>query len=306
VSAQSFRPSRLVEVVVASGPGGGADALARSMVGVIDKEKLLPIRLQVTNKPGGGGSAVAMNYLAEKKGDAHVLAVFSSTWVTNPLVSAEHTLTHRDLTPIARLLLEPAVIVVKADSPFKTLQDFIDAARQSPGKLRQSGGSVTARDNVIRFVLQKHTGAQWSFISFPGGAERIAALLGGHVDMTMLEPQEAGEHIRSGSLRVLAQVSEKRLASLASVPTLQEAGFAVPHVPQVRGISGPPAMPSFAVAYWEEFVGRLVQTPGWKKYLQDNQYEDGFLRSAEFGAFADEYFNRMREILKDAGVKVAR
>ena len=305
-AAQTFKPGRLIELVVASGAGGGADTMARSVVAVADKEKLLPVRMQVINKPGGGGSAVAMNYLAEKKGDSHVIGLFSSTWVTNPLVSSEQALTHRDLTPIARLLLEPAVIAVRPDSPYKSLRDFIEAARKNPGKLKQSGGSVTARDNVVRFVLQKHTGAQWSFISFPGGGERIAALLGGHVDMMVIEPQEAGEHIRSGNLRVLAQIAETRLAAFANVPTLQEAGFAVPNVPQVRGISGPPGMPAAAVAYWEEFVGRLVQTPTWKKHLQDIQCEDGFMKSADFGKFADDYANRIRDILKEAGIKVVR
>src|SRR5581483_4159564 len=202
----AFQPTRPVEVVVHTGPKGGSDLLARAVATMIEKEKLLPVRMQVVNKPGGG-SAVAAAYLAEKAGEQHTIGFFTGVWLTSPLTSAEAKVTLRDLTPIARLVLEPALIAVKADAPYKGLGDFIAAAKQHPGQLKQSGGSVTSRDNVVRQLLQKATGARWAFISFPGGGERIAALLGGHVNMMVIEPAEAGEHIRAGNMRVLAQVS---------------------------------------------------------------------------------------------------
>src|SRR5437899_2932842 len=221
--AQAFKPSRTVELVVHTGPGGGSDVLARALAVMAEREKLLPVRMIVVNKPGGN-SAVAAAYLAEKRGDPNTIGLFTGVWLQTPLVSQEAKVTLHDLTPIARLVLEPAVIAVKADAPYKTLADFIDAAKKNPGKLKQSGGSNTSRDNVVRQLLQKSTGAQWVFISFPGGGERIAALLRGHVDIMVIEPEEAGEHIRAGNLRVLAQVSEKRLAKFPEVPTLKEAG----------------------------------------------------------------------------------
>ncbi|HSQ03147.1 MAG TPA: tripartite tricarboxylate transporter substrate-binding protein, partial [Burkholderiales bacterium] len=181
-----------------------------------------------------------------------------------------------------------------------------EAATKNPGKLKQSGGSITSRDNVVRQLLMKETGANWAFISFPGGGERIAALLGGHVDMMVIEPQEAGEHIRSGGMRVLAQVSDKRLPGYPNVPTLKEAGYDVPNVPQVRGVLAPPGMPADAVAYYEDLFARLVRTAAWKKYLEDNQFQDGFMKSTDLAKFFDEFTNRMRGILKEAGVKVVR
>jgi putative tricarboxylic transport membrane protein len=303
--AQSFQPSKPIEIVVHTGPGGGNDVLARAIVAMIDKEKLAPVRMQVTNKTGGGG-LTAMAYVAEKKGEDHTIALFSGNWLTNPLTRKEAKFTIKDLTPIVRLVLEPAVIAVKADAPFKTLKDFIDAAKKNPGQLKQSGGSLTSRDNVVRQLLMKNSGANWAFISFPGGGERIAALLGGHVNMMVLEPQEAGEHIRAGSMRVLAQVTEKRLDSFSDVLTLKEAGFDVPIVPQVRGVVAPPGISKEAVAYYEDLFGRLRNTASWKKYLADNQFEDGYMKSADMGKFFDEFSERMRGILKEAGVKVVR
>ncbi len=303
--AQGFKPTRPVELVVHTGPGGGSDVLARAMVQMIEKEKLAPVRFVVVNRPGGNGT-VAAAYLAEKKGETHSLGLFTGNWMTNPLVSAEAKVSLKDLTPIVRLVLEPAVIAVKADSPYKTMGDFIEAAKKNPGKLKQSGGSITSRDNVVRQLLQKSTGAQWAFISFPGGGERIAALLGGHVEMMVIEPQEAGEQIRAGNMRVLAQATEKRLPSLPNVPTLKEAGFDVPIVPQVRGVVAPPGIPAQNVAYWEDLFARLVKTPTWQKYLEDNQFEEGFQKSADLSKFFDTFSARMRTLLQEAGVKVYR
>jgi len=303
--AQGYKPTRPVEAVVHTGPGGGSDVLARAVAAMLEKEKLLPVRMQVVNKPGGGGN-VAVAYLAEKRGEPNTIGFFTGIWLTNYLVSAEAKVTIRDLTPIARLVLEPAVIAVKADAPYKTLAEFIDAAKKNPGQLKQSGGSITSRDNVVRQLLQQASGARWVFISFPGGGERIAALLGGHVNIMVIEPEEAGEHIRAGNMRVLAQVSEHRLPGYPNAPTLKEAGFDVPVVPQVRGVVAPPGIPRENVEYWQDLFFRLSQTASWKKYIADNQFEDGYQGSAELSKFMDSFSDRMRGILKDAGVKTVR
>ncbi len=165
---------------------------------------------------------------------------------------------------------------------------------------------MTSRDNVVRQLLQKASGARWVFISFPGGGERIAALLGGHVNMMVIEPAEAGEHIRAGNLRVLAQVNERRLPGFPGVPTLKEAGFDVAPVPQVRGVVAPPGIPKENVAYWEEMFRKLTQTGSWRKFLDDNQFDDGYQNAAELAKFYGEFTDRMRGILQDAGIKTLR
>ena len=305
VHSQAFKPSKTVEFVTHTGPGGGGDVLARAIAGAMEKEKLSPGRMQVVNKTGGGG-ATAMAYLEEKKGDAHTIAVFTGLWFTNPIMRAEAKTTMRDLTPLVRLVLEPAMLVVKSDAPYKSLKDFIEAAKKSPGQLKQSAGSIGARDWVVRQLLMKNTGANWTYISFPGGGERIAALLGGHANIMLIEPQEAGEHIRAGNMRVLAVVSEQRLAPFPNVPTVKEAGFDVPNVPQVRGIVAPPGISPEAVAYWEELFAKFVKTPSWRKYLEDQLFEDGFQRSADLNKFIDQYSETVRGILREGGVKVVR
>jgi putative tricarboxylic transport membrane protein len=247
-----------------------------------------------------------MSYLAEKKGDTHTIGFFTGVWVTNPLTTAEAKVTIKELTPIVRLVLEPAVVAVKADSPYKTMRDFIDAARKNPDQLKQSGGSVTGRDNLVRLVIQKATGAKWVFVSFPSGGERIANLLGGHVQMMVIEPQEAGEHIKAGNLRVIAAVTEKRLPAFSNVPTLKEQGIDVPVIPQARGVLAPPGVPPDVVQYWEGVFDGFTKTVGWKKYLEQNQFEDGYLKGSELNKFFDELTVQMRDVLKEAGAKIVR
>jgi putative tricarboxylic transport membrane protein len=303
--AQDFKPTRPVEIVVHTGAGGGTDAFARAVLTALRKDNQLPATFVVVNKTGGGSTA-AMNYLREKSGDSHTVAIYSSVWVTDSLTQEAAPTTIDKLTPLAAMVLEPALLVVKADSPHKSLKDFVEAAKAKPGQLKQSGGSVTARDAVVRHVLMSHTGADWAFVSFPSGGERVSALLGGHVDMMMIEPSEAGELIRAGRLRAIAQIADQKIEGFPDVPTLQEAGFNVPNVPQSRGVVGPPDMPPAAVAYYAALIKRWSESPAYREYLRSTQLENAYLDPAGLKTFLTSYTNTLRDILKGAGVKVVR
>ena len=305
VLAQAFKPSKTVEIVVHTGPGGGNDAFARAFLQAMKKDNLLQANFVVLNKTGGG-SVNLVNYLRDKTGDSHTLGVYASVFITDGLVQEAASLTIDKLTPVAGMVIEPALLVVRADSPFKTLTDFVNAAKASPGKLKQSGGSVLARDAVMRQVLMHYSKADWSFISFPSGGERVSALLGGHVDIMMIEPSEAGELIRAGKLRALAQIAEQRIPGFPDAPTLKEAGFNVPSVPQPRGLIGPPNMPPEAVAYYTDLIKRASESPAYKEYLQATHLENRYLPPAELTKFLKSYQDQMRETLKGAGVKVVR
>jgi len=300
-----FKPTRPIELVVHSGPGGGNDVMGRALIAAIDDAKLSPVRIQISNKVGGGG-ATAASYLADKKGDPHVIGIFTSVWITNPLVQQEANISIRELTPISLMLTEPALIVVRADSPYKTLGDFIEAAKANPGKMKQSGGSPLARDALVRTVLQAKTGARWAFISFPSGGERISALLGGHVDAMVIEPAEAGELIRSGKIRAVAQVTDARLPDFKDIPTLKEAGFDVPNPPQPRGLIGPPGMAPDVLKFYEELMQKAAQSPGWQKFVRDGLFEEKVLGPKQTTEFLTQTEVQMRAILQDSGVKLVR
>ena len=304
-AAAQWKPTKPVDLIVHTGPGGGSDILARAMVTMIEKEKLVPVRINVINKSGGNG-AVAAAALFEKKGDPNTIGLITSVWIAGPLTSSEAKVTVHDLKPIAQLMLEPAVFVVRADSPYKTLKDFIEAAKLKPGALKQSGGSVTSRDNIIRLSLQHATGAKWAYVSFQGGGERLAALLGGHVDIMVIEPQEAGEQVRAGKLRVLTQLTDKRLSGWPDVPTLKEAGYDVALTPQIRAVVAPPEQPVDASMYWESTFDKLRKTESWKKYVHDNQLEESFADGATLKKTMIEIERQLKDAYTQAGIKTVR
>ena len=298
-------PTKPLELVVHGAPGSGPDTFGRAIANALEKENLLPVRIQINNKSGGSGST-AMSYVVQNKGNNDMLAVFTMLWLSNPLVIAESDVTIDQMTPVARLVLEPALIVTRADAPYETLADFIEAAKASPGQLKQSGGSITARDNIMRQILMAKTGSDWTFISFPGGGERLAALLGGHVDLLMMEPQEVGEQVRAGKVRILAQISENRLEEYPDVPTIQEAGFDVPNVPQGRGIVAAPEMSQEAVDYYVDVFARMSKSPTWQEFLERNQIINAFAGPADTKAFFEDFVAEMRTVLTAAGVPLVR
>lgn len=303
--AQTFQPTRPIDLVVHSAPGGGSDVFAREIVAMAEKEKLLAQPIRVVNKIIGA-SLEAMEYLVDKQGDDHTIAVFTNTWVATPLTSAKARYSVKDLTPIVRLVLEPTIAVVNANSPYKSMNDFVAAAKKSPDTLKQAGGSVTAIESLTGLLLQSATGAKWIFVPTPAVKDRIANLIAGNVQIIIPQPQDVNEHIAAGRLRPIAALTEKRLTVLPQVPTIKEQGIDVPIIANARGILAPPGLSQEAVAFWEDFFARLTQTASWKKYVADNQVEDVFIKSADLGPFFDEQTKLMRSVLQQAGVKLAR
>jgi putative tricarboxylic transport membrane protein len=195
---------------------------------------------------------------------------------------------------------------VRTDSTIKTLKEFLDAAKAKPGALKMSGGSITSRENTVRQLLMQLTGARWAFISFPSGGERIAALLGGHVDMMIVDPSEAGEQVRAGKLRVIAQLNDRRLPGFPDIPTIKEAGYDIPNVPQMRGVVGAPGMSAETIGYYEDLFLKASKTAAWQKFLNESQLDGEFVKAAELKPFFTKFEGELREILKAAGAKIVR
>jgi len=272
---------------------------ARALVAMIREEKLLAQPLRIVNKTAGA-SAEAMAYLTQKRGDGHTIAVFTNTWLTTPLTRKEGGQTIKEFTPLARLVLEPTIAVVRADSPYRTLADFVAAAKREPGKLKQAGGSLTAIESMTGLLIQSATGAKWTFVPTPAVSDRMKNLVAGSVDIVIPQPQDAAEQMAAGKARAIAAITERRLRVLPDVPTIGEQGIAIPIIANVRGIVGPPGMAPAAVAYWEDLFARLAKTKSWRAYVEENQVEDVFLRGGEMPAFLDEQIELMRKMLRAA------
>ncbi len=304
--AQDWEPRRVVNVIVHTGPGAGADAFARAVINVIEQEKLSNARFVVVNKTGGG-STNAINYLASKDGDDNTLGVYASNWTTDYLVQKEATTSLQSLTPIANMIFEPALIMVRADSKFKSLKEFIDAAKAEPNIYKQAGGSPLGRDAMLHHILVANTGAKWPLVSFPSGGERLSAILGGHVDTLVMDGSEVGDFLTSGKLRALAQVSDEKIPTFpADVPTIREAGYDVPTPLQPRGIVAPPNMSAEASEYYRRLFAKVVETPAWKKYVEDTRVQTSLIVGDDLSGFFAKVADTTRAALASANIAVAR
>jgi putative tricarboxylic transport membrane protein len=270
-TAAPFAPAD-VEIVVHSGPGGGNDTLAREIAKILQQEGLASTLYPVNNQEGGSG-AVAMAYMNEAAGDPNTWAVHSVTWVATPLTLEAGAISFHDLTPIAQMVEERAVLAVRADSPYQTLQDLLDAAATT--QLVQVGGSLQALDNVNATLLKKAAGVDWSFLPVDGGGERTAALLGGDADLQIEGARDFIELVAAGELRILATFSAGRTSVFPDVPTVAEAtDFDPTFVVERRGVLGPPEMPAEAVAYWTNIIKQMMDTDAWKTYSAESGFSD--------------------------------
>ncbi len=299
----AFQPGGPVNVVVHTGPGGGSDVFARAITDMMRKEGVVQENWPVRNQQGGSGAA-AMAYMNGLSGKTDTVAAVTPTWMVTPLTNKEAaSISLTDMTPIAQLVTEPQVMAVRADSEYKTAQDFIAAAKANPKKLIQTGGSPTAADAVAAEIIKKETGADWGFLSFEGGGERIAALLGGNADMMMGSPSDFLEQVRAGKVKVIATLEDERLPLFPDAPTLKESGIEVEIPQQFRGIVGPPNMPDEAVTYYQDVFKRVTETEEWRKYAEENALTTTYKPSNEWGEFLEQQEKLLSGVLDELGLR---
>ena len=265
--ASGWKPERPVEFVVQAAAGGGSDIFARTVAKIMTSEKIVTVPVNVVNKPGGSG-AVAYSYLRTKRGDPHVIATATSSYLTTP-IQGHSPVSYKDFTNIAVLCVEDYVAVVRAESPYKTLKDVIEAARKKPNGIRIGGSSVGSSDNIIEHRLEKTAGVQLNYIVFQSGGEVNAALLGGSVDLASPNPSEAAQLIAAGRLRPLAMFSPERLSNWSNVPTAREQGFDVT-LEQHRGVVAAGGITKDQALFWQNAMVKLFQSSDFKKYMSDN------------------------------------
>lgn len=296
-------PEKAVEIVAPAGAGGGWDTFARAIAKTMADEKIVTQPLPVLNKAGGSGAVALAWLVSNHKADPYELIVYSPPLIING-VNGTSKQTFRDLTPLARVISDYNVIVVKNDSPYKTLKDLLEAMKKDPTKISIGGGSAPGGMDHLAFAkIAMAAGIKpkdIKYVSFQGGGEAMASLLGGHLTAISTGVGESIAQIEAKTVRALAITSEKRLGgSLASVPTVKESGFDVSY--QIwRGVFGPPEMPAEAVRFWKEALGKMVKTKGWEAVLKNYQWSDAF-DADKFSEFLAQEEGVYKKLLTELG-----
>ncbi|MEQ1772779.1 MAG: tripartite tricarboxylate transporter substrate binding protein [Burkholderiales bacterium] len=277
--AQTF-PSRPLEVVVHTSPGGGTDILARVVSDILTRNKWITQPINVSNRPGGGG-AIAYNYIKSKRGDPHaVMAVASLTMLTVGL-RPDMQLGPEHYTPIAFLAQDPQALMVPVDAPYKTFKEFIEVAKRDPGALTASITTPGGSGQLLVWLIERATGTKYKTVSFKAGSEAIMQVMGGHVHFTTENIGEALSAVEGKKLRVLAVSSGQRLSVVPDVPTLKELGYDI-HFGTGRGFAMAAGVPKEAAAHFEAQLERVYKSPEWKDHTAKHLWENLWMGSAEY------------------------
>jgi tripartite-type tricarboxylate transporter receptor subunit TctC len=241
--AQAAWPTRAITMIVPFPPGGLADIVARPVAEAMSRE--LGQAVIIENKPGAGGG-IGMAQAAKAKADGYTVLMALSSLTVIPeadvLLGRAPMFSLSELRPIARYTADPTVLAVRADSPWKTLQAFVDDAKKRPGAINYGSSGNYGTMHVPMEILSQVAGVKMAHIPYTGAGPAVVALLGGQIDAVSSGPATVLQHIKAGKLRALGHWGTGPLAALPDVPSLREAGLAAEYA-QWSGLFIPAATP---------------------------------------------------------------
>ncbi|CAA0085707.1 Uncharacterised protein [Starkeya nomas] len=304
--AQNFEPAN-PECIAPAAPGGGFDLTCRITSQQLNELGIVKPTIRTTNMPGGIGAVAYNNIQARRVDDPNVIiAVSTGSWV-NLAQGKFGRFNENDVRWLGAIGADYGVLAVRKDSPYKTLQDFVDALKKDPGSVTiGAGGTVGSQDWMKPALVAKAAGVdprKMRYLSYEGGGEALAALLGGTIQAVPGDASEVQGQLEAGEIRVLATFSEDRLPGVfANVPTAKEQGYDV-QWPIVRGFYAPPKITDEQYAYWVDALKKLNADPKWQKVRTDQGLFEYDMVGADFDAFAKQRTDAFRKLAAEVGLK---
>ena len=301
-AAAAQYPVKPIDFYVGSAPGGGSDIMARNVVAVVEKLKLLPQPLVVINQPG-----VTKTYphVARKPADGYTFCIGNENILTTDLQMRAQNVpgfSFKDITLIARLALDTNTLTVRTDSPYTTLTDYLNDAKKRPGQVKVGGSDIGGVDDTMLLKIEQATGAKGTYVRFKSGGESMAALLGGHVDILAANPNEIAAQLEAGKVRPLVVTAEQRWKYLPNTPTLKESGVNVVVNP-FRGTFGPKNMDPEALRVLREVLKKVSDSKEWEEmYLTKHMLLRAYLAGPEYDKVAAEEYKWWEDAYKQFGL----
>jgi tripartite-type tricarboxylate transporter receptor subunit TctC len=296
-------PSRPIRLIVPFPAGGGTDIIAREVANKVATTE--GWTLVIDNKPGSGGN-LGVDAAAKAAPDGYTLVLGqTSNLAINPTLYPKLPYNpEKDLTAIGLVASAPLVLVVAADSPFKTLVDVIAAAKAKPGKLNYASSGNGTVAHLATEQFQKIAGVDFTHVPYKGAAQGVTDLIGGQIQMYMSSIPTLIGHIRNGKMRALAVTSARRNADLPDVPTVAESGYKNFEAVTWFGIAGPAGLPKDVVARLNAAFGKALKSPDVQRKLTA-QGADVMGGSPEaFTALIRSEIPRWGAIVKSSGAQV--
>jgi len=299
-TAEDTYPSRPVHILVPYPAGGGVDIVARSLGDELSKHWGQPVVIE--NRPGAGG-VIASQAVAVSPKDGYMLIVVASGHATNPFLYAHLPYdTFKDFTPISLLGSSPNILLVRADSPFKTLADLLAEARKKPGSLSYGHAGNGTSTHLAGELLKSLAKVDLTGIPYKGGAPAINDLLGGHLPVSFNNAPESLGQITSGTLRALAVTTATRAPFLPNVPTMAEAGVPGYDTAVWWGLLGPSNLPPNVTSKIAKDTAEAMKSPVIKDRLTKLGATSIGSSPQEFGRLIQSDYDKWGPIIKAAGI----
>ena len=254
-------PSRPVQLMVAYPPGGSTDVGARIVASIA--EKILGKPVVVLNK-GGAGGQVGWTDMARQKPDGYFIGYINLPATNTVVLDPERKAIFGvdAFVPIINQVLDPGVVWVRADSPYKTLKDLVEAAKKAPNTIRTATTGILSDDHLAILMLEEAApGAIFRIVHLAGGADQLKEIMGGHVDVAFDNVGSIAPRVRSGELRALAVMDHQRSKFIPDVPTMKEVGYPTVISSSTRGIAGPKGIPQPVLKKLEEVLRKAMEDP---------------------------------------------
>jgi putative tricarboxylic transport membrane protein len=289
-----------IKILIPANPGGGWDQTGRTLGRVLGEAKLAS-SVQYDNKGGAGGTIGLAQFVNASKGDPTAMMIGGQAMVAAVELN-KSAVKVQQATPLARLVAEYSVIVVPANSPYKSMADVVRDFKANPGAVSWGAGSAGSTEHLLIGLIAKAVGVEGNkinYIAFKGGGEAVPAIIGGHVKVGASGLGEFAEHIKSGKMRALA-VSAPH--AMEGIPSLKEQGIDVVFG-NWRGVWGAPGITPQQRAALIKQVQAGTETAEWKGMLAKMGWTPVFLGGDEFGKFVDDESRSLGALVDSLGLR---
>jgi len=287
-------PVKEVQIIIPWAAGGATDLVFRALAA--STSQYLGKAVVVVNKPGGGG-AVGYTEVMQARPDGYTLV----TAVT-PLTILPHqtstAFTYQNFEAIINVVQDPAMFQVRADSQWKSLQEFLGYAKKNPGMITVGNSGAGGGVHLIALAFEKAAGVKFNHIPFAGGGPSVTALLGGHIHAVSVSPPEGISHVRAGKLRIIALFSEKRMEAFPDVPVVREQGVDF-SMSQWRGLAAPKGTPPDVVKKLHDAFKKGMNDPVFMKNATDMTVQLAYLDPVEFGKLMAQDHERYGKLVQE-------
>lgn len=303
--AQAAYPERPINLIVPMPPGGGTDTVSRLVAERVGAGGA-GWSMVVQNKPGATGN-IGMEFVARAEPDGYTvgmgqaanLAINPAIYPRMPFKPAE------DFTLIGLVAAQPVVLVVRVDSPYRTLKDLLDDAHKRPaGSLRLASAGNGTIGHMAGMMLARRAGVEFLHVPYKGAGPAVTDLVGGQTDLYFITPQTAFALFKAGKLRALAVTSTSRLEALPEVPTVAESGFAGFEASAWTGLVGPANLPAPAVQALNARLQTVLAEPEMKRRLADEGSQVLGGTPQAFRQYLDSETVKWGEVVKAAGIRL--